>query len=90
MCTHLKHLHCGENAKYTSRHITQEFIEVMGSTIERPQLNELLAAPFYSILIDETTDIAVINEMVIYCRFVRPDCQVRTVNLARIVRMHIN
>ena len=80
-CTHLKHLHCGENAKYTSRRITQEFIQVMGSTIERSQLNELLAAPFYSILIDETTDIAVINEMVIYCRFIRSDCQVRTVFL---------
>ena len=80
-CTHLKHLHCGENAKYTSRRITQEFIQIMGSTIERSQLNELLAAPFYSILVDETTDIAVINEMVIYCRFIRSDCQVRTVFL---------
>ena len=64
-CTHLKHLHCGENAKYTSRRITQEFIQVMGTTIEKSLLNDLLSAPFYSLLIDETTDIAVIKEMVV-------------------------
>ena len=80
-CTDLKHLHCGENAKYTSRRITQEFIQVMGTTIEKSQLNDLLSAPFCSLLIDETTDIAVLKEMVIYARFISSDCQVQTVFL---------
>ena len=78
-CSHLKHLHCGENAKYTSGRITQEFIQVMGSRIEKSQLNNVLNARFYSLLIDETTDIAVVKEMVIYACFIHSDCQVQTV-----------
>ena len=68
-CSHLKHLQCGENAKYTSRRITMEFLQVMGEKVEQDKLDDLLASPVFSILIDETTDIAVINEMVVYACF---------------------
>jgi hypothetical protein len=83
-CTQLKH---SENAKYTSRRITMEFLQVMGEQVEQEKLNDLLASPVFSILIDETIDIAVINEMVIYARFIDSGSQVRTVFL-KIVELH--
>ena len=64
-CTQLKHLQCSENAKYTSRRIMMEFLQVMREQVEQENLNDLLASTVFSILIDDTTDIAVINEMVI-------------------------
>ena len=53
----------------------------MGKQVEQKKLNDLLASPVFSILIDETTDIAVINEMVIYACFIDLDAHVRTVFL---------
>ena len=54
-CNQLKYLQHGVNAKYTSRRITHEFIQVMGDMIEQAQLRDLVASPV-SLLIDETTD----------------------------------
>ena len=33
------------------------------------QLKALLNSPFYSLMVDETTDISVVKEMVLYARF---------------------
>ena len=49
-CSQLKHIQRDENAKYTSRQITQEFIQVMGDMTEQAQLRDLLASPVYSLL----------------------------------------
>lgn len=53
----------------------------MGEKVEHEQLKHFLTSPVFSILIDETTDISVINEMVIYTRFITSDAQVCTVFL---------
>ena len=53
-----------------------EFLQVMGEQVEQEKLNDLLASPVFSIFIDETTDIAVINEMVIYACFIDSDAHV--------------
>ena len=55
-----------------------EFLQVMGEKVEQDKLDDLLASPVFSILIDETTDIAVINEMVVYTRFIDSNAQVHT------------
>ena len=47
-----------------------EFLQVMGEKVEQDKLDDLLASPIFSILIDETTDVAVINEIVVYTRFI--------------------
>ena len=60
---------------------TRGFIQVMGDMIEQAQLRDLLAFPVYSLLIDETTNIAIIKEMVIYACFINSDVQVQTVFL---------
>ena len=80
-CSQLKHLPHGDNAKYTSRRVTHEFLQVMSDMIEQAQLRDLLASPVYSLLIDETTDIAIVKEMVIYARFINSDTQAQTVFL---------
>ena len=69
-CNKLIHLHHGENSKYTSRRITQEFLHVMSGHIEEVQLRALLSSPYFSLMVDETTDISVMKEMVLYARFV--------------------
>ena len=43
---------------------------VLADQIKLSQLNDLLSKSYYSLMIDETTDIAVLNEMVIYCCYV--------------------
>ncbi len=53
----------------------------MSNIIEEAQLKQLLASPVFSILIDETTDVSVINEMVIYSRFITSEGEIRTVFL---------
>ena len=60
-CSQLKHLQHGDNAKYTSRRVTQEFLQIMGDMIEQAQLRNVVASPVYSLLIDETTDIVISN-----------------------------
>ena len=47
-CSQLKHLQHGDNAKYTSRRVTQEFLQIMGDMIEQAQLRNLVASPVYS------------------------------------------
>ena len=69
-CDYFKHLHIGDNANYKSQRIIQEFLSVLADQIKLSQLNDLLRKSYYSLMIDETTDIAVLNEMVIYCRYV--------------------
>ena len=58
-----------KNAKYTSRRITHEFLQVMSDQIESVQLKALLSSPYYSIMVDETTDISIVKEMVLYACF---------------------
>ena len=77
-CDKLNHLHHGENAKYTSHRITEEFFQVLGDQIETVELENLLKSSFYSIMIDESTDISVINEMVIYGRYIDSSAIVKT------------
>ena len=64
-CEYFKHLYKGENAKYKRQRIIQEFLEVLARQIEDKQLQELKSSMFYSLMIDESTDVAVLSEMVI-------------------------
>ena len=51
----------GENAKYTSRRITHEFLQVMSDQIESVQFKALPSSPYYSIMEDETTEISIVK-----------------------------
>ena len=55
----------GKNATYTSECMVQEFLSVLGDRIEVDQLSELSASPFFSLMADESTNIAVLKELVL-------------------------
>ena len=77
-CNQLKHLYHGENTKYSSQRIIQEFQQVMGEQIAQEKLENLLSSPLYSIMVDETTDVAILKEMVVYIRYLSPATKVCT------------
>ena len=52
-CDYFEHLHQGENAKYKSKRIIQEFLEILAWQIQEKQQQELSSSMFYSIMIDE-------------------------------------
>ena len=77
-CEALKHLNHGDNAKYTSRHKIQEFLQVIGDQMELEILENLLSSPLYSIMIDETTNVAIMKEMVVYVLYLTSEGNVVT------------
>ena len=58
------------NASYTSSDAVTDFLEAIGVWVDELQINQLLGAPFFSLMADECTDIATIEELSIYCRWV--------------------
>ena len=81
-CPQLKHLYHGENAKYSSQRTIQEFLKVIGEQIEQEILVNLLTSPLYSIMIDETTDVSVLKELVVYALYLTTGAKVCTSFLA--------
>ena len=69
-CEHFKLLHRSENAKYKSERIIQEFVQVVSDQIKQKQLQQVSSSPFYSVMIDESTDVAILKEMVVYARYI--------------------
>lgn len=48
----------------------QELITCMANTIREPILDDIRKSPAYSVLIDETTDVSVSNQMIVYIRYI--------------------
>ena len=77
-CQQLQHLNHDENPKYTSQPTIQEFLQVIGEQIEHELLNSVHTSPMYSIMIDETTDVSILKEMVIYVMYLTSEAKVYT------------
>ena len=58
------------NATYTSSDSTTDFLEALGLWVEESLLTRLCKAPFYSMMADECTDIATIEELSVFFRWV--------------------
>ena len=58
------------NAKYKSQRIIGEILQIMAVQIEKEQLQGVLSSACFSLMIDETTDVAILNKMVIYARYI--------------------
>lgn len=56
--------------KYSSERFVQDLVEVLGKVVHDDILKELQDSPFFSILADETTDIAVIEQLILYARYI--------------------
>ena len=54
------------NVSYTSSDAVTDFLEAIGVWVDELRINQLLGAPFFSLLTDECTDIATIEELSIF------------------------
>lgn len=69
-------LHKGENVNYESQRTIQDMLEILSSQISGPIVEDIQRSQYYSLLIDETTDVAVMKQMVILARYLTPESEV--------------
>ena len=77
-CTYLEELNVSARANYRSRRIVGEFIELLSSILEKDILVKVKASPYYSLMTDESTDVAILKQLVIVARYVLPTGEVET------------
>ena len=66
---YLEDLHKSGNAHYTSERFKQELVQALAETIAKPVQEHLRASPFFSLCIDETTDVSVTKQLIVYARY---------------------
>ena len=59
-----------KNASYTSTDAVTDFVEAIGVWVDELQVNRVRNAPFFSLMADECVDVANIEEISVYCRWV--------------------
>ena len=59
-----------KNASYTSTDAITDFVEAIGVWVDELQVNQVRNAPFFSLMADECVDVANIEELSVYCRWV--------------------
>ena len=59
-----------KNASYTSTDAVTDFVEAIGVWVDELQVNWVCNAPFFSLMADECVDVANIEELSVYCRWV--------------------
>ncbi len=67
--TYLEAMNIGRNAKYTSERFMQESIQALAEIISQDIIQSLQASSFFSLCIDETTDVSVTKQLIIYARY---------------------
>lgn len=68
--TYLGEIALGQNQKYTSECFKQEIVLAMGEAVLEPIKEEIQSSPAFSLLIDETTDVSIIKQMIVYGRYI--------------------
>ena len=71
--TYLSDLNLGGNAHHKSERFLQEAMTSLGEVISLNIFDNLRASPFFALMCDETTDVAVVKEVIIYARFLGSD-----------------
>ena len=77
-CTYLEKLSVSARANYRSRRIVGEFVELLSSIIERDVLLKVKASACFSLLAAESTDVAVLKQLVLVARYILPTGEVET------------
>ena len=75
--SYLSDIQVGGNATYTSERFMQELIQCLGESVSGPLLVQVCQSPFFAFCIDETTDVSVNKELIVYVRYL-VDGEVRT------------
>ena len=71
----------GKNANYQSETIMAEMVEAIGVTLEEKELEDIKKSPYYSLIMDEATDILVTKQLGLCVQYLGSDAEVRTRNL---------
>ena len=69
-CDYFKALNVGRNATYTSPQIVAEFLEVIDGMVLEDVLHDMQESTAFSIMVDESTDVSILKQLVIYGRAV--------------------
>ena len=75
---YLRELHVGRNACYTSEQIIGELLQCLSQVIEEAVLSSMRGSTFYALMTDESTDIAVLKQLVLLGRCVSATEGVKT------------
>ena len=59
-----------KNASYASTDAVTDFVEAIGAWVDELQVNRVRNAPFFSLMADECVNVANIEELSVYCRWV--------------------
>ena len=60
----------------------QNIVGCLGQTVLQPLLHDIQQSQLYAILIDETTDVSVKKQLIMYCRYVKGDSSTETKYIA--------
>ena len=69
-CEYLPNLHLAGNAHHRSERVIQEFLEELGIHKFLEPCSQLQESPYIALMADETTDIAVTKELILYVRYI--------------------
>ena len=83
-CPDILNLRQADNASYESVSSGKDFQSSISEVIHKDLVLELKKAKMFSILIDESTDIAISKHLVVYIRFVKEDFEPKTVFLKNV------
>ena len=62
-------MNIGRNENYTSEHFMQESIQALAEIISLDIVKSLQASPFFSLCIDEMTDVSISKQLIVYGRY---------------------
>ena len=66
---YLRELNLGRNAHYTSEQTIRELLQCLSSVIEEQILDDIRSSDFFALMTDESTDIAVLKQLVLVARY---------------------
>ena len=69
-CNYMKELRRGGNASYRSEQVISEFLCTLSDTVKEVVMTKMRDSPTFSLMIDESTDVSVLKQLVVYGRAV--------------------
>lgn len=72
-CDYLRELNLGRNAQYSSEQTIAELLQCLSLVIEEKILSDLQHSDLFSLMTDESTDIAVLKQLVLVGRYLTDD-----------------
>jgi hypothetical protein len=72
-CDYLRELSIGKNAQYSSEQTIAELLHCLAQVLEEQTVSFLQVSPFFSLMTDESTDIAVLKQLVLVGKCLTPE-----------------